>query len=195
VTQREFFEKLLQALDANDIPYMVTGSVGAMIFGRPRLTNDLDVVVELDPKQVDTLARQFDSEDFYFPPREAVREDIARRGQFNILHIRSGSKIDIILRKETAYAREAFARRTRVPFTAHLDAASATPEDIILSKLLFYREGGSEKHLADIQGILVVSGQVLDRAYLARWVDQLGLAAEWQSALTFAGSDRPRDPG
>ncbi|MBI4584842.1 MAG: hypothetical protein HY717_12575 [Planctomycetes bacterium] len=65
MNQREFFEKVLAALKALEIPYMITGSVGAIIYGEPRLTNDMDVVVELPADRIDDLSKQFPSHDFY----------------------------------------------------------------------------------------------------------------------------------
>lgn len=182
MTQQEFFEKTLQTLEALRIPHMVTGAVGAMIYGRPRLTHDLDVVVDMTPAQAAPLARAFSSDEFYFPPLEAVLRDIARRFQFNVLHVPSGSKADLILRKETPYAAAAFARRRRVVFSTRMDTVSSAPEDLIVSKLLSFREGGSDKHPADIRGMLAVSGAELDREYLAEWVARLGLDAEWKRA-------------
>jgi hypothetical protein len=179
VTQQDFFERVLTVLETRGIPYMVTGSVGAMLYGEPRLTNDMDIVVDLAPDRVEDLARQFDPDEYYFPPVEIVLQAIAQRGQFNILHVRSGSKVDLIIKKEDAYSRESFGRRRKTAFTPRRDADSSSPEDLILSKLLFYRDGGSEKHLRDIRGILTVSGPALDIDYLNRWIRALGLEEAW----------------
>ena len=187
MTQQDFFERTLATLEALRIPHMVTGSVGAMLYGRPRLTHDLDVVVLLAPDQAGPLARAFASDEFYFPPVEAVLRDIAHRSQFNILHTPSGSKADLILKKDTPYAETAFARRRRVAFSPRLDTVSSTLEDLILSKLLFFREGGSEKHLRDIRGMLEISGAGLDRAYLLLWVARIDLATEWKRAQEATG--------
>lgn len=182
MTQQEFFEEVLMALERLDIPYMVTGSVGAMLYGEPRMTNDMDVVIEPLPVHAALLARLFEADDYYFPPVEAVAEEIQRRGQFNILHIGSGSKVDLIIRKQTEFAATEFARRRTVPFSARFDSASATPEDIILAKLSYYAMSPSRKHVDDIRGILAVSGDDLDRSYLDEWIERLGLGAAWDQA-------------
>ncbi|OGV74354.1 MAG: hypothetical protein A3K19_27355 [Lentisphaerae bacterium RIFOXYB12_FULL_65_16] len=179
MTQQEFFEQVLLALDRAGVPYMVTGSVGAMLYGEPRMTNDMDVVIDPDPRQVSVLARAFEGDDFYFPPLDTVFEEIRCRGQFNILHVGSGSKVDLIVRKDTEFARTEFGRRQVVPFSARVDSSSATPEDIILAKLIYYRMGSSQKHIDDIRGILAVSAEVLDLAYLNAWVDRLDLRQVW----------------
>ncbi len=143
MTQQEFFEAVLSALGALNVPYMVVGSVGSMLYGEPRLTNDMDVVVDLAPGQAAGLARAFASAQFYFPPIETVLEAIRSRGQFNIIHIGSGSKVDAIVRKDDAFAREEFSRRRSVPFSARIECMSATPEDILLAKLRWMKAGGS----------------------------------------------------
>ena len=185
MTQREFFEKVLRDLESLQIPYMVTGSIASMMYGEPRLTIDLDVVIELDPSRIDALSASFPAPDFYFPPAEFVHDYVRRRGQFSILHVKSGSKADMIIRKDTGFAQTEFQRKRRVPFSPTLDVASATPEDVILSKLLYYREGESEKHLRDIHGILVAWRDRLDRPYLQEWIKRLGLDPEWAKAEAY----------
>lgn len=180
MTQQEFFEQVLTALQGLEIPFMVTGSVGAMLYGEPRMTNDMDVVVEMPMDKADALAHKFSSDEFYFPPVEAVQDDIRRRGQFNILHVESGSKVDLIIKKDTELARMEFTRMRSVPFSEGMNTLSASPEDIIIAKLRYYDEGGSEKHIRDIRGMLRVSGDDIDRDYVAKWVEKLGVAEHWK---------------
>ncbi len=183
MNQQQFFEKVLQAVERLEIPYMVTGSVGAFAYGEPRMTNDMDVVLEIAADKVEALAQEFPPGAYYFPPRASVLEEIRRRGQFNVIHVESGSKVDLIVRKDTAFARAEFGRRHSLPFSAGHDAASASPEDIILSKLDYYRKGGSEKHVTDILGILRVSGKVLDFDYLESWAPRLSLDEVWHKVV------------
>jgi len=190
VTQHEFFTLVLKSLEACGIPYMVSGSVGAMLFGEPRLTNDIDVVVEIDAAQADCLRRFFPGDAFYLPTGEFVREAIRRRGQFNIIHVESGSKADLIVRKDGEFARVEFSRRRAQEFADDFQAQAASPEDIILSKLMAHRSGGSDKHLVDILSILDISGAALDDAYLQRWIAELGLEPVWRLIL----SRRPLPP-
>ena len=175
MTQQEFFEHVLKVLNDLDIKFMVTGSVGAMLFGEPRMTNDMDVVVDIRKDKAAALSREFTSEEFYFPPVEAIEADIDHRGQFNILHVESGSKVDLIIKKDTDFARTEFSRMQTVAFSEKMEASSASPEDIIISKLKYYDEGGSEKHIRDVRGMLDVSGDDVDRLYIRKWIKQLGL--------------------
>ena len=112
-----------------------------------------------------------------------MREAITRRGQFNIIHPASGLKIDFILKKDTPYDRIQFERRQRQPLIPGRDAYFARPEDVILYKMLYFPEGGSERHLRDIAGMLRISGTEIDTAYVAEWSERLGLNDIWKSVL------------
>jgi hypothetical protein len=186
VNQEQFFVAVLKALDACGIPHMVTGSVGAMLHGEPRLTNDIDIVAEMLPRHVEPLLDCFASDAYYVPSAEAVRRAVAGRGMFNIIHVESGSKADIIVRRDDELARSEFARRRRVPFTEEMEAFAASPEDLVLSKLLFYERGHSETHLRDIAGMLRISGTAFDQEYLRQWILRLGLEHAWQAAQDLA---------
>lgn len=180
VNQQEFFETVLKSLERLEIPYMIAGSVATVVYGEPRLTNDMDVVVELRPQSVEPLAQDFRPPDFYCPQTATILEEIRRRGQFNILHVASGSKVDIILRKHTEHGAAEFARKQLQPLTPALNAYCASPEDIVIAKLDFHRKGQSEKHISDVAGILRAQGNALDRAYLETWVKKLQLEDPWR---------------
>jgi len=158
---------------------MVTGSVAGMLYGKPRMTNDMDVVVALERKSAERLLGRFSTGEFYIPPVEAVQAEILRRGQFNLIHSASGAKVDFVIQKNTEFAIEEFSRRITIPFSNDTNACSATPEDVILSKLMYFQIGESEKHLRDIRGIIAVSRADLDLEYLDGWVRRLGLDKQW----------------
>ena len=144
---------LIDFFDRIGVPYFVTGSIAAMAYGEPRFTNDVDIVADLHPRDVDALMAAFPPPDFYLS-RPAVLEAIRTRHQFNLLHITEGVKADIILPQQSEYDQLRFARREPVPVGSRGEAILASPENVILKKLEYYREGGSEKHLRDIVGIL-----------------------------------------
>ncbi len=135
--QQQFFERVVAALESLEIPYMITGSVGAMLYGEPRLTNDMDVVVMMAPHHIQPLTNAFNEPAFYVPPPETILDAIRQRGQFNLIHVDSGSKVDLILRKQTDFALAEFERRRPVVFTEHIESQSATAEDIIVAKLMY----------------------------------------------------------
>ncbi len=182
MTQQQFFERVVAALESLEIPYMITGSVGAMLYGEPRLTNDMDVVVMMAPHHIQPLTNAFNEPAFYVPPPETILDAIRQRGQFNLIHVDSGSKVDLILRKQTDFALAEFERRRPVVFTEHIESQSATAEDIIVAKLMYFREGRSQKHLDDIAGMLRTMGDQLDHGYVDSWVARLDLAHEWALA-------------
>lgn len=108
---------------------------------------------------------------------EILSDEIRNRGQFNLLHVPTGLKIDVMVKKITAFDQSRFSRISRIELWEGFTASIASPEDIIIKKLEFYREGGSEKHIRDIRGI--VSNTEVDSVYLDEWVEKLHLQNEW----------------
>lgn len=164
------------------IRYLVTGSVVTVFFGEPRFTNDIDVVVDLPPKRIAAFCRAFPEPEFYLS-EEAVRQAVAQCGQFNIIHPASGLKVDVIIPPDTPFNRSRFARTTRVKPADDYDASFASVEDVIIKKMEYYRNGGADKHLRDITGVLKISGDRVDHAYITDWASQLGLESVWQAVL------------
>ena len=171
------FLEVTQKLEAAEIPYMIVGSVASMTYGEPRMTHDLDLVVQVLPKDAAKFEQIFSSEEYYCPPEEIVKPEILRQGQFNLIHHDTGLKIDIVIRKGSEHAKTEFARRLRIPFWQNSEVFMASPEDVILKKLEYFREGASQKHLRDIQGILAQTQ--IDEAYLQGWISKLGLQLQW----------------
>jgi hypothetical protein len=115
----------------------------------------------------------------FFLARHAVEDAIRKRFQFNIIHISAGLKADIMLPKQTPFAATEHQRARRLTDPDGLSAMFASPEDVILNKLIFYRMGESDKHLRDIAGIMKVMGDNLDRDYIAKWSAPLGVVEPW----------------
>jgi len=178
--QSDLIRLVIRALEATGIPYMITGSQASAYYGEPRFTRDIDIVADMNLSQVEAFITYFPSNEFYCD-REMTEAEIKRRGQFNILHSASGLKIDIILTKTTLFSKTEFARRKRSRLFSEQDAYFASPEDVILKKMEYYREGGSEKHLRDITGILEVSGEEIDLSYIDQWVRCLDLMEIWEA--------------
>ena len=184
----ELLQRIVETLDRLDISYLVTGSVAAMIYGEPRLTNDIDIVAAIEERHVAGLLAAFPPEEFYIS-EELIREAIRRRLQFNIIHPSSGLKVDIIVRKDTPFDQSRFSRIRRIRPAESYIASFAAPEDIIIMKMRYYLEGGSEKHLRDIAGILKVSRDEVDVTYIADWSCRLGLTDVWEMILKRIGED------
>ena len=178
--QLDLLRRVVAALEGMGVTYMLVGSYGSGAWGEPRLTRDIDLVASLSADDAEPLIRAFPLPEFYVSI-DAVREAIRREGQFNVIHPTSGNKVDFIVAGGDLRARTALSRRQAVDLGAGLRAYVASPEDVILGKMEFYREGGSEKHLRDVAGILKVSGDCLDRGYVSQWAGKLGLSDIWQA--------------
>jgi hypothetical protein len=173
------------------IPYLVTGSVASMAYGEPRLTNDIGVVAGIREEHVPGLLAAFPADAFYLSAR-AIQEAIRRQGQFNIIHPGSGLKVDVIIRKETPFDRSRFARARVIRPAESYEATFAAAEDVIIKKMEYCREGGSDKHLRDITGILKVSAQEIDEGYVVEWTERLGLRPIWEM-IKRRVADRPEE--
>jgi len=161
---------------------MVTGSVASIVYGEPRMTHDVDLVLHLRPGDVRPLLNAYDPQDFYCPPEENLRQEAARsrHGHFNIIHHETGFKADIYLMENSPLQVWAMARRQRLELTASAHLWLAPPEYVITQKLLYFREGGSDKHVRDIRGMLALSDERIDRDALLEWIAELGLGAQWK---------------
>ncbi len=175
------------------VPYLVTGSVASMAYGEPRLTNDIDIVAGIREEHIPDLLAAFPADAFYLSA-EAIKEAIQRQGQFNIIHPTSGLKVDVIICKETPFDRSRFARARTIRPAEHYEATFAAAEDVIIKKMEYYREGGSEKHLRDITGMLKVSPEEIDEGYIVEWSERLGLRPIWEM-IKRRMADTPEEKG
>jgi hypothetical protein len=171
---------MVTRLESTGAPYMVTGATAAILYGQPRVTNDLDVVISLNDLTRAALLGAFPATEFYVPPEFVIRAEQARRqrGHFNLIHHASGFKADIYLAGDDPLHTWALPLRRLVSWSDDLRFYLAPPEYVVLRKLEFYREGRSAKHPADIRAIRDITG--VDESMLAPWLETLGLGALWQ---------------
>lgn len=170
---------VVNALDANVIPYMLGGSFASSFYGIPRATFDADLVVEISPVNAERLYVSLKNA-FYADPEE-ILQAAEKRTSFNLIHLETAFKVDIFPLKTDDYSKQAFARRVKQILSPESGTGLwlQAPEDVIISKLLWHKLGGeaSVKQPADIVGVLRTQAGALDRAYLNLWVERLGLAA------------------
>ena len=167
-------------LEALGVRYMVSGSVAAIFYGEPRMTNDVDIVVFLQRSDASRLEAAFPHDEFYCPPSEVMEIEIARgpRGHFNLIHHETGFKADVYPVCDDLH-RWGLSRALAVPLDG--DRVSfAPPEYVIVRKLQFFREGGAQKHLRDISRMLAAMGEEWDRGDLMRWLAEQRLEMEWE---------------
>jgi hypothetical protein len=180
--QGELLRRVVDTLERLKLSYLVTGSIATTLYGEPRFTNDIDVVVQLPLDRAEALVQAFPADDFYVDA-EQVRLAIARRGEFNIIHPASGLKVDVMIPAMDEFDLSRFARARRVRPAIGFEADFAAPEDVIVKKLKYYDDGGSEKHLRDIGGVLRISSSEVDRDYIATWAQRLGVLEVWKLIL------------
>jgi hypothetical protein len=182
------FRRILEVLDRLEIPYFVTGSVAGSVYGIARTTLDVDLVADVRMDQVEALGAEVRAE-FYADP-EMMKEALERGRAFNLIHLESSYKIDVFPLGRDEYSRMAFRRRSyaeaRFPGEEPIECALSTAEDVILSKLRWYRAGRevAETQWKDLRGIVEVNGSRLDLEYLRLWAQRLGVADLLERLLT-----------
>ena len=180
VEELEILELVARRLEEAKLPYMVTGSMALAFYTQPRMTRDVDLVVALSaPGAAVEIVRRF-QEDFLFD-EDGVRRAVREQGMFNLIHIESCVKVDCIVRKSDPYRQEEFQRRRRMKVRGDGELWVVAPEDLILSKLAWAQDSGSETQLRDVRLLVTFAG--LDRAYLERWAASLGVKAKLSEVM------------
>ncbi len=180
MSSTEVLRRVTAALDSAGINYMLTGSFASVFYGSPRSTQDIDFVIEATPARLQAFAGNL-LDDEYYVDLDAALEAFKRESLFNVIDLKAGWKIDMIIRKSRAFSREEFGRRQHVHMGG-IPLFVASAEDIILAKLEWAKLGASQRQIDDAAGILKLRGDSLDRSYLDKWVRELGLTKEWNAA-------------
>lgn len=165
-----------EKLESVNIPYMLTGSFAANFFAVPRMTRDIDLVIEIFEDDLSKFTQAFEK-DFYFE-KDALKEAINHQSMFNIIHQDSVYKIDFILRKNIPYRQTEFKRRKRVLFDGSY-IWIVSPEDLIISKLFWAKDSFSEMQLNDVRRLLF-NLKDLDVDYVEKWIAELGLTQVYE---------------
>lgn len=173
----ELLQRVTAALDANAIPYMLTGSVASSMYGIPRATNDIDIVISPTRDRLLSVVQLFQRVGLTVEPEIAVSA-LRNQTQFNLIDFPRGLKVDLIVRKDRDFSVTEFGRRATHEVEG-MRLTIATPEDVLLAKLEYAKLGDSERQLIDAAGILKVQGDALDTSYVEHWVDKLGLQQQW----------------
>lgn len=168
----EVLRVVSERLESLGLRYMLTGSFAMAFYTTPRMTRDLDLVVELAQADVSPLVAAF-SPDFYVD--EDVARDAVRHAKlFNLMHLGTGLKVDVIVRKDLPFRRLEFERRRQVT-VGNTSLWVVSREDLILSKLVWMKAADSELQRRDVQALWHAD---LDLAYLRRWAGELTVAGE-----------------
>ncbi|MBN1772401.1 MAG: hypothetical protein JXB32_14120 [Deltaproteobacteria bacterium] len=179
MTQEEVVGQVVDALVEAGVPYMVAGSFASNIHGVPRMTQDADIVVDLDEAGVARLVARLQGR-FYVSDADAL-DAVRERRMFNAIHLETAFKVDLVVRKHRPFSVEELRRRAPGRLAGRT-VDFATAEDTVLTKLEWARLGDSERQYADAVGIIGVQREGLEWAYLERWAANLGLSDLLQRA-------------
>lgn len=177
MTLEEVISRVAPALERQQIPYMITGSVASSAHGLPRSTRDLDVVIDPSRSQLLLFMQEFPGPRYYADEQQALAA-LSLRSQFNVIDSVTGWKIDFIFAETSAYGRAALARRIRIEI-AGIAVSAASPEDVLIAKLRWAKASTSDRQLQDAKGILQMQSDNLDAEYIVRWVRELHLEEQW----------------
>jgi hypothetical protein len=180
---------LHSVFESLNIRYYITGGVCAIAYGDPRTTRDLDVVVQVERTEITPMITQLEAAGFYCPPGAVEDIQIGRARVLSVTHMQMVLNADIVLNADSEFDRSKMARRRLEAIG--LDASEqfwlASPEDVMLAKLLWGRQSQSEKQWRDVLGVLKVQGDTLDFDYLKSWAAQLDLSELLERAIAEAG--------
>lgn len=174
----EILQLVVSNLEKLNVDYMVGGSFASSVYGLARFTQDVDLIANLRPDQVDAFTRIFGPE--FYLDRGSIERALRTGTSFNIIHFESSFKVDFFILSKSKFKEEQFSRRLlrKVNPDSDFEAYVQSPEDIILSKLEWYRRGGevSENQWSDVIGIIKTQAGRLDLVYLRKWAVELGVS-------------------
>lgn len=170
----------VRPLNQLGIPYLITGGVASVIYGEPRFTRDIDLIVQLGSGDAGRFAAAWAAEEFYVPPVEVIGEESRRpaHGHFNVSHHETAMRADVYLSGEDPLNAWALQHPT-LRVVGEDEVRVAPIEAVILSKLRYFQMGGSDRHLTDIRHMLRISGDLVDHGEVERWARRLGVEQEW----------------
>lgn len=168
-TELDVLREVTQRLESAGVAFMLTGSMAMNFYAQPRMTRDIDLVVQVTLNQTDLLVSLFEAE--YYVDRLAIAKAIAQRSVFNLIHNETIIKFDCIVLKNQQYRQEEFARRQRITL-GDFHTWIVTREDLILSKLYWARDSKSELQLSDVRNLL---SSDCDMPYLLSRAEDLGV--------------------
>lgn len=173
INELEVLKIVVKRLESAGVPYMITGSIAANFYTTPRMTRDIDIVIEIGENNIEVLFSLF-SDDFYID-KDSIRNAICNKQIFNIIHKEGVVKIDFIIRKDKKYSKIEFSRKRSIVFE-ELKINITSPEDLILSKLFWAKDTLSEMQIRDVRNLMKTVPD-LDIKYIENWIKELELEA------------------
>jgi hypothetical protein len=179
-----FLERVVEVLDEAGVSYTLTGSLASAFYAVPRATHGIDVVIEAQEEGINRLVQGLLAAGWY-ADRDAAVEAWRGQSQFNAIEPDAGWKADFIVRRDRAYSREEFNRRKRISLLG-VELAVSSLEDVLIAKLEWSRLGDSALQRRDVVQLSERTWPRVDQEYVEKWVAELGLEAEWRTALSQA---------
>lgn len=176
----------IKTLEQLNVPYYIGGSIASSVYGIARATMDVDLVSELKQEHVKFLVTALSKD--YFIDENMILDAIKNKSSFNLIHLETMIKIDVFISAERKFDKISLERRKQDKISEESDSIQVflrSAEDTILSKLEWYKSGGSvsERQWKDILGIIKVQGELLDEIYLRKWAEELGVKDLLEKAL------------
>lgn len=160
----EGLKKIVSVLEQEDINYMIVGGFAMSYFNLARFTTDIDFIVQIHPIDVEKILKHFPEWENF---NDAFKESVQFGRMFNLLDFNTGVKYDFMSFKDSDYNWTAFERRQRVDFMG-VECYISSPEDLIISKLIWYGISKSEKQKTDI--LYQLNEVKLDKNYIELWL-------------------------
>lgn len=186
MTDPDLISLFIRPLEAASMKYMVTGGVASVIYGDPRFTRDIDIVLSLTGSDVERFSSLFSEDDFYVPPLETLRLEAGREryGHFNVIHRDTALRADVYLLGSDPLHVWGFEHRKSLPIGEH-SISIAPIEYVILRKLEYFRESGSDRHVRDVAMMLQISAEIIDHKELQSWIVRLKLEGALDAAVAY----------
>ncbi len=180
MSQQELLIKVIEKLNNLEIEYMLTGSIVSSIQGEPRLTHDIDVIIAISKKDIQTILNTFSDPDYYIS-KPGIKRAITNKTMFNLINSKTGDKVDFWIYKDDSFDRSRFSRKIKKNIIG-IEMNISTPEDTILAKLRWIKlSNGSEKQFTDALRIYEIQYNNLDFEYIKKWVTKLKVDKYWDN--------------
>jgi hypothetical protein len=169
LTELDILKDVTGKFDKLGIQYMLTGSLAMSYYVQPRMTRDIDLVVEILPGMIERIEQIFKTD--YYLSVDSIKDAVKNEFIFNLIHNKSSIKVDCIIRKNDTYRKIEFERRKKIQL-ADTNIFIVSKEDLVISKLFWIKESNSELQKSDVKNLLI-SG--FNNEYLLNWVEELNL--------------------
>lgn len=173
----EVFLEVIEILNRTKIPYSLTGALAVDYYGEPRTTHDIDLVIEISEKDADVMIKNFQND--FFISGESIKAAIQEKSMFNAVHKETGFKVDFWMLGDDAFSKKMFARRIKTKILGTI-MSLPTAEDIVITKLEWFKNSDIDKHYFDVLGIYRIQGENLDIEYITRWCSKKSIIKIWE---------------